>query len=55
MQPTPHCLHCDAPLSGSLEQNAGELVVRCPDCDRLNVLMIQVAVVGLLSDAQRAA
>jgi phage FluMu protein Com len=48
MENTPQCLHCDAALAGNVEQAIGELVIRCPECGRLNVVAVQLQVLGLI-------
>jgi hypothetical protein len=45
---TPKCLHCEADLAGTVEQAIGELVIRCPVCGRLNVVAVQLQVLGLI-------
>jgi phage FluMu protein Com len=48
MENTPKCLHCEADLAGTVEQAIGELVLRCPECGRLNVVAVQLQVLGLI-------
>jgi hypothetical protein len=35
-------------LEGSVERDTGELVIRCPECGRLNVVAVQLRVLGLI-------
>jgi hypothetical protein len=46
---TPTCIHCGAPLPVNRpEKIGGELVIRCTECDALNVVAIGFYVLGLL-------
>jgi hypothetical protein len=45
---TPTCKHCSAPLPHSAEKIAGELVIRCRECNSLNVVAVAFYVLGLL-------
>jgi ribosomal protein L40E len=45
---TPTCKHCGAALPASAEKIAGELVIRCSECNALNVVVIGFYVLGLL-------